>query len=727
MKIFSVLLILLFHTTRIFAFNATYALSPSLQQSVLDEHNRLRALHVDTPPLVWDDALASFAQDWAAKYDCSGILTHSQEPYGENLAIGYTAIEATDAWYDEIRFYNYSDPQYSETTGHFTQMVWKDSNKLGCALRNCYNAWTFYFVCEYDPPGNYIGDFSFEVMPLISSLSSSTSSSSITSTSIATSSTSYADVSQIVSNSLVTILEPSPYSSKLVSTGAIYASKSPADGGVSKPPELAAEFQYSSLQSGTGSTSVSQTSISSNNPTSTPGFDSTDTKLFSNSFAGSTLSSETVLSQTLGATATLKIEKSTITSLVATSLQTDVTIFSSSSTSSITHITTTLEPLSTSPMLLVENEVTSWSAQTPTYANQYSHSLADISRLQPSESVVQFINSQNISNNSTIGFSSSTSGLDWYNKTESMGVSITSFKMLSTGGVMLNNTYNNTTNSTQNSLFPSIRGSNITSSDITTSNILASNITYSNITYSNITHSNITHSNITHSNITYSNITHSNITYSNITHSNITYSNITHSNITRSNITYSNITFSNITTSNITHSNTTALLSSNFSSTASKASEASVMTGVSINVTTSGTIQTRELNGHSTTSITSRTKSVSSTTKNVNSIANNHNTIENNSKTAKAISKTTTSSKSQATKPSSSTTTIVVKSSTTAGKILTKNVSKTYSNDPKITEGYTGFLSQTIATISTSTDGSNHLSFESKGFLCAIIVPILLF
>lgn len=241
---FLVILTLLFYTTRTYAFNASYALTPSLQQSVLDEHNRLRALHVDTPPLVWDDTLASFAQDWAAKYDCSGILVHSQEPYGENLAIGYTAIEATDAWYDEIQYYNYSDPQYSEKTGHFTQVVWKDSQKLGCAIRNCNNEWTFYFVCEYDPPGNYLGEFSFEVMPLISSLSSSTTGLSITSISTTTSSEpSYADISTLVSNSLAT---------------------RSIDESVAVPTELAAEAQYATVKSNSilTSSSIQTTSVS---------------------------------------------------------------------------------------------------------------------------------------------------------------------------------------------------------------------------------------------------------------------------------------------------------------------------------------------------------------------------------------------------------------------------------------------------------------------------------
>ncbi|KAG0662439.1 hypothetical protein C6P45_001092 [Maudiozyma exigua] len=214
---FSATLVLLYYfINRTLAYNSTYALSPELQQQVLDEHNRLRALHVDTPPLVWNDVVAGFAQDWAAQYDCSGILTHSEKPYGENLAIGYTAIDAIDTWYNEIRFYNYSNPGYSEIVGHFTQMVWKDSSRLGCAIRDCHNEWTTYFVCEYDPPGNYIGYFGQEVMPLKSSLISHSSSSSLITSSSSTSTLStpsLSTISNIVNSPVQTTLSTVTHSS----------------------------------------------------------------------------------------------------------------------------------------------------------------------------------------------------------------------------------------------------------------------------------------------------------------------------------------------------------------------------------------------------------------------------------------------------------------------------------------------------------------------------------
>ncbi|KAK7856648.1 basic form of pathogenesis-related protein 1 [Quercus suber] len=39
---------------------------------------------------------------------------------------------------------------------HYTQVVWRNSVRLGCARVQCNNGWWF-VTCSYDPPGNYDG------------------------------------------------------------------------------------------------------------------------------------------------------------------------------------------------------------------------------------------------------------------------------------------------------------------------------------------------------------------------------------------------------------------------------------------------------------------------------------------------------------------------------------------------------------------------------------------
>ena len=63
----------------------------------------------------------------------------------------------TDLWYNEIDKYNFTNPGFSMETGHFTQVVWKSSQRIGCGISN--NGSEFYGVAQYDPPGNFIGEF----------------------------------------------------------------------------------------------------------------------------------------------------------------------------------------------------------------------------------------------------------------------------------------------------------------------------------------------------------------------------------------------------------------------------------------------------------------------------------------------------------------------------------------------------------------------------------------
>jgi hypothetical protein len=73
-----------------------------------------------------------------------------------------TANQAVDWWYSEIARYNFDDPigsfnagraDRTKAVGHFTQLVWKNSKQLGCAMALCrgQNFW----VCRYAPTGNW--------------------------------------------------------------------------------------------------------------------------------------------------------------------------------------------------------------------------------------------------------------------------------------------------------------------------------------------------------------------------------------------------------------------------------------------------------------------------------------------------------------------------------------------------------------------------------------------
>ncbi|KAI3991462.1 hypothetical protein MKX01_000549 [Papaver californicum] len=130
-------------------------------EDYLAPHNEARGA-VNVGPMEWDDTVAAYASDYANQRagDCS--LIHSTGgPYGENLAMSSADLTAADAvkmWVDEISFYDY---QLNSCQGgeclHYTQVVWKNSVRLGCASVTCNTGGTF-VICNYDPPGNWAGE-----------------------------------------------------------------------------------------------------------------------------------------------------------------------------------------------------------------------------------------------------------------------------------------------------------------------------------------------------------------------------------------------------------------------------------------------------------------------------------------------------------------------------------------------------------------------------------------
>ncbi|KAI3324647.1 PR-1-like protein [Xylariaceae sp. AK1471] len=131
--------------------------------AILNSTNFYRDAH-NASAVAWNKTLESFAADYLDKVgdeDCK--FAHSGGPYGENLALGCSnATSCVEAWGDEGKKYNYQKGKFSEDTGHFTQLVWKNTTDVGCGKRLCgEKGW--YLVCEYWPRGNVIGAFKDEV------------------------------------------------------------------------------------------------------------------------------------------------------------------------------------------------------------------------------------------------------------------------------------------------------------------------------------------------------------------------------------------------------------------------------------------------------------------------------------------------------------------------------------------------------------------------------------
>ncbi len=133
--------------------------APSNPRSMLDAHNAVRA-RVGVPPLVWSGQLAAAAQEWANYLVASGTFSHrTGDRYGENLYAmtgGYVSPDqVVYAWAEEARGYDVRTNACAGVCGHYTQIVWRTTRALGCAvaLGRGRQVW----VCEYDPPGNVVG------------------------------------------------------------------------------------------------------------------------------------------------------------------------------------------------------------------------------------------------------------------------------------------------------------------------------------------------------------------------------------------------------------------------------------------------------------------------------------------------------------------------------------------------------------------------------------------
>jgi uncharacterized protein YkwD len=141
---------------------------PADAQAFVDSHNKLRAKHC-AGALTWSAKLAQFAQQWANTLrDKNCMFGHSgNQQYGENLAAGTIgAMDPTSVvqyWYDEIKDYSFKNGGFSMQTGHFTQVVWRGTTQVGCGHSQCkgMDIW----VCEYDPAGNWEGQYKQNVLP----------------------------------------------------------------------------------------------------------------------------------------------------------------------------------------------------------------------------------------------------------------------------------------------------------------------------------------------------------------------------------------------------------------------------------------------------------------------------------------------------------------------------------------------------------------------------------
>ncbi|KAJ0984735.1 hypothetical protein J5N97_003091 [Dioscorea zingiberensis] len=129
----------------------------------VNAHNSARS-NVGVGPVTWDNVVAAYAVNYALQRssDCA-LISSNSATYGENLAAGsgadYTAEDAVALWVSENQYYDYNTNScaYGKFCGYYTQVVWKNTTRIGCARLICNNG-VIFMNCNYFPAGNVIGE-----------------------------------------------------------------------------------------------------------------------------------------------------------------------------------------------------------------------------------------------------------------------------------------------------------------------------------------------------------------------------------------------------------------------------------------------------------------------------------------------------------------------------------------------------------------------------------------
>jgi len=131
-------------------------------------------------PLTWSDNLAAAAHTWATHLTMLGLTCTPQycspPPHdpglqsvrqGENLwggtAGASTTAQQVQSWVNEKNNYDGGPIKQWQpgmpVTGHYTQMVWRNTNEVGCATASDRNM--DFLVCRYSPWGNFPGQMPY--------------------------------------------------------------------------------------------------------------------------------------------------------------------------------------------------------------------------------------------------------------------------------------------------------------------------------------------------------------------------------------------------------------------------------------------------------------------------------------------------------------------------------------------------------------------------------------
>jgi len=138
---------------------------------VFSEHRKYRQIHNTEDIIILSQKLCEKANEKISKLiekdDGEFIDDENEEELGANLFISsqgkVDVIKICESWYNEKDKYDFGKSKYQKGTGHFTQMIWKETKEVGFGY-GISKSNKFYFLAYYYPAGNEIGKFKENVL-----------------------------------------------------------------------------------------------------------------------------------------------------------------------------------------------------------------------------------------------------------------------------------------------------------------------------------------------------------------------------------------------------------------------------------------------------------------------------------------------------------------------------------------------------------------------------------
>lgn len=145
--------------------------------AIVAAHNKWRT-EAGVQALTHSPKLAKSAQAWAnhlkQSRNCDMQHSNPKGSYGENLYWAsplmwsdgrqelrkVSPAEVIDSWGNEKADYDHArnECRAGAVCGHYTQLVWRDTSKVGCGMAACSNSHEQVWVCHYSPAGNLAGE-----------------------------------------------------------------------------------------------------------------------------------------------------------------------------------------------------------------------------------------------------------------------------------------------------------------------------------------------------------------------------------------------------------------------------------------------------------------------------------------------------------------------------------------------------------------------------------------